>query len=132
MHTHPEAHVVHRLMLALVAVPLVRELPVQALAVAFLAEVVAGVVSRATELHQRSRSSPERIGAKEADERVQLADPVLQRGPREAPSVFRLKSKCGLGGVGRAFLDVVGLVEDHPAKQSATYSQIYSKSEVAR
>lgn len=69
--------------------------PVQTLAVAALAEV------------ERVR-----VAADKTDERVQLADAVLQRRSREAPAVVGSKSEGGLGSVCLAILDVVSLVED--------------------
>lgn len=70
-------------------------LPVQALAVALLAKVVA-----------------ERVRAQEPDERVQFSHSVLQRCTGKTPLVLRLQGERGFGGVGGALLDVVCLVED--------------------
>jgi hypothetical protein len=53
-----------------------------------------------------------RVAADKSDQRVQLADAVLQRRSRKAPAVVGAKSEGGLGGVGLAIFDVVSLVED--------------------
>ena len=53
-----------------------------------------------------------RIHAQEADQGVKLAHAVLERSSREAPLVERGEGKDGLGGAGRAGLDVVRLIQN--------------------
>ena len=53
----------------------------------------------------------ERVGAEEADHRVQLADAVLQRRATQAPAELGIERKGGAGRVRAAVLDVVRLVE---------------------
>ncbi len=50
------------------------------------------------------------ICPQKSDEGIQLPNPILKRGTRETPFVFRFKGEGGFGGVGGSFFDIVSLV----------------------
>jgi hypothetical protein len=120
----PETDVLHWGVTTLITFPVVFELtstrsvnvkapthlPVETLAVALLAEVVA-----------------ERICAQEPDERVEFSHSVLKWRSGKTPLVLRIQRESSFRSIGRSLFDVVRFVEND--SESCQQRSLFSKQD---
>jgi hypothetical protein len=120
----PEADVLHGRVTTLITFPVVfkliltrspnvwapTHLPVETLAVALLAKVVA-----------------EWIGAQEPDQRVQFSHSVLKWCSGKTPLVLRIQRESSFRSIGRSLFDVVRFVEND--SESCQQQSLFSKQD---